>query len=43
VYALQLDAADKRALVAFLRTLTGANVDELAAQARSAASTPAFR
>jgi cytochrome c peroxidase len=43
VYALQLDAADKRALVAFLRTLTGANVEELAAQARSAASAPTFR
>ncbi|HEU5282454.1 MAG TPA: cytochrome c peroxidase, partial [Burkholderiales bacterium] len=43
VYPLELDAADKRALVAFLRTLTGANVDELAAQARAAASTPAFR
>jgi cytochrome c peroxidase len=43
VYALELDAAEKRALVSFLRTLTGANVDELAAQARAAASTPAFR
>lgn len=43
VYALHLDAADKRALVAFLRTLTGAKVDELAAQARAAASTPALR
>jgi cytochrome c peroxidase len=43
VYPLQLDAADKRALVAFLRALTGANVEELAAQARSAASAPTFR
>ncbi len=43
VYALQLDAADKRALVAFLRALTGANVEQLAAQARAAASTPAWR
>jgi cytochrome c peroxidase len=43
VYALQLDAAEKRALVAFLRTLTGANVEELAAQARAAASTSPWR
>jgi cytochrome c peroxidase len=43
VYALQLDAAEKRALVAFLRALTGANVEQLAAQARAAASTPALR
>ena len=43
VYALELDAAEKRALVAFLRTLTGENVEELAAQARAAASTPAVR
>jgi cytochrome c peroxidase len=43
VYALELDAAEKRALVAFLRTLTGENVEELAAQARAAASTSALR
>jgi cytochrome c peroxidase len=37
---LYLSEADKRALVAFLRTLTGSNVQQLAAQARAAASTP---
>jgi cytochrome c peroxidase len=37
---LYLSEADKRALVAFMRTLTGSNVQQLAAQARAAASTP---
>ena len=38
---LYLSEADKDALVAFLRTLTGPNVKQLAAAARAAASTPA--
>ena len=37
---LYLSEADKRALVAFMRALTGSNVQQLAAQARAAASTP---
>jgi cytochrome c peroxidase len=40
---LGLTAEEKRALVAFLRALTGDNVDQLAAQARAAASTFRFR
>jgi cytochrome c peroxidase len=34
LYPLRLSAADRRALVAFLKTLTGANADALAAEAR---------
>lgn len=37
---LGLSAADKRALAAFLRSLTGGNVEQLSSQARAAASTP---
>ena len=40
---LSLSDNEKDDLVAFLRSLTGANVDTLAAQARAAASTAAFR
>ena len=39
---LSLTEDEKDDLVAFLRSLTGANVGALAAQARAAASTPAF-
>jgi len=40
---LFLSEGDKEDLVAFLRSLTGANVESLAAQARAAASTPSFQ
>jgi len=40
---LYLSEQDKRALVAFLRTLTAPNVADLAAAARAAASTPSPR
>jgi cytochrome c peroxidase len=40
---LGLTAEEKRALVAFLHTLTGDNVEQLAARARAAASTFRFR
>jgi cytochrome c peroxidase len=40
---LGLTVEEKRALGAFLRALTGDNVDRLATQARAAASTPSFR
>jgi cytochrome c peroxidase len=40
---LGLTVEEKQALVAFLRALTGDNVDQLAAQARAAASTVNFR
>jgi cytochrome c peroxidase len=39
---LGLHAEEKHALVAFLRALTGANVERLAAEARAAASTARF-
>ena len=39
---LSLSEDEKDDLVAFLRSLTGANVDTLAAQARAAASTASF-
>jgi cytochrome c peroxidase len=40
---LALTVEEKRALAAFLRALTGDNVEQLAAQARAAASTARFR
>jgi cytochrome c peroxidase len=40
---LFLSEREKEDLVAFLRSLTGANVQQLAAEARAAASTPSFR
>jgi cytochrome c peroxidase len=41
--ALFLTEQEKEDLVAFMRSLTGSNVQQLAAQARAAASTPTFR
>jgi cytochrome c peroxidase len=43
MFPLYLSEREKEDLVAFLRSLTGANVEQLAAQARAAASTPSFR
>jgi cytochrome c peroxidase len=40
---LHLTESEKDDLVGFLRSLTGANVEQLAAQARASASTPSFR
>jgi cytochrome c peroxidase len=40
---LFLTEREKEDLVAFMRSLTGANVQQLAAQARAAASAPSFR
>jgi len=40
---LFLTEREKEDLVAFMRSLTGANVGQLAAEARAAASTPSFR
>ncbi len=40
---LFLSEREKEDLVAFLRSLTGANVERLVAEARAAASTPSFR
>jgi cytochrome c peroxidase len=40
---LFLSERDKEDLVAFMRALTGANVEQLAREARAAASTPSFR
>ena len=41
--ALFLTEREKEDLVAFMRSLTGLNVERLAAEARAAASTPTFR
>ncbi|MCC7546261.1 MAG: hypothetical protein IT532_00700 [Burkholderiales bacterium] len=43
ILPLYLSEQDKQDLVAFMRALTGANVDELARQARAAAAQPATR
>jgi hypothetical protein len=40
---LFLTEREKEDLVAFMRSLTGANVQQLATEARAAASTPSFR
>ena len=40
---LFLTERQKEDLVAFMRSLTGANVEQLAREARAAASTPSFR